>query len=480
MANWKKIIVSGSNAHLAQITSSVLTDGNIVMAGAGGALQDSNISLSGGVLNVGSNSITSTGANSVLSGSFSGSFQGDGSSLTGVIAAIPNSLLLDDAGSGLAGGTFSGQTAITASLDLDNLTATTVDVSADSIAIIDATDGGTKKESIVNLVSGMAGSGLTATSGQLGLTVDSIQIGTTDIALGATGSTIADLTLTDVKASGSFTGSFFGNFVGTTDLPDLTQGSGIVPFTYDGSGTATVAVSGAAALSSDAVTKWNGAAFVNSSLTDNGTVVSGASSIQLSGASSILSGSFSGSFQGDGSQLTGIATNLDVSGSDGSGISIDLKTQDLTIGGTANEIETTVAGTTVTIGLPDDVTIGQDLIVSRNLTVFGTASFQHSTNLDIADRFILMASGSNTTGDGGIVVQQGTQGVGETFAYDAATTRWGVTGSFDATQNAFTPEAFMATVIEGGAGQTSGDVVAKLAKKGNIFIQDNEDIWIFS
>jgi len=342
MATWKKIIVSGSNAHLAQITSSVLTDGKLIMAGVGGALKDSDISLSGGDLNIGANSIISTGTGSILTGSFS------------------------------------------------------------------------------------------------------------------------------------------GTFTGTTDLPDLTQGAGIVPFIYDGSGAVTVAVSGAAALSSDAVTKWNGSAFVNSSLTDNGTVVSGASSIQLSGASSILSGSFSGSFQGDGSGLTGLVTDLDISGSDGTGITIDLKTQDLTIAGTANEIETTTAGTTVTIGLPNDVTIGQDLIVSRNLTVLGTASFQQTTNLDIADRFILMASGSNTTGDGGIVVQQGTQGVGETFAYDAATTRWGVTGSFDASQSSFTPEAFMATVIEGGAGQTTGDVVAKLTKKGNIFIQDNEDIWIFS
>jgi hypothetical protein len=344
MATWKKIIVSGSNAHLAQITSSVLTDGYLVMAGAGGALKDSDITLSGGDLNIGSNSIISTGADSVLTGSFSGSFQG-------------------------------------------------------------------------TLV---------------------------------------------------------------TNLPELTEGAGIAPFTYDGSGAATIAVSGASALNSDAVTKWNGDAFVNSSLTDDGSIVSGASSIQLTGADSSLSGSFSGSFEGDGSGLTGLVTDLNVSGSDGTGITIDLKTQDLTIDGTANEIETTVSGTTLTIGLPDDVTIGQDLIVSRNLTVLGTASFQQTTNLDIADRFILMASGSNTTGDGGIVVQQGTQGVGETFAYDSATTRWGVTGSFDATQNSFTPEAFMATVIEGGSGQTAGDVVAKLTKKGNIFIQDNEDIWIYS
>ena len=341
MATWKKIIVSGSNAHLAQITSSVLTDTNLVMAGAGGALKDSNLTLAGSVLNVGANSITSTGANSILTGSFSGSF------------------------------------------------------------------------------------------------------------------------------------------TGTLGLEDLTQGAGIVPFTYDGGGTATVAVSGAAALNSDAVTKWNGAAFVNSTLTDNGTVVSGASSIQLTGANSVLSGSFSGSFQGDGSGLTGLATDLNISGSNGTGITIGLITQDLTIGGTANEIETSAAGTTITIGLPNDVTIGQDLIVSRNLTVFGTASFQHTEDLDIADRFIRLASGSNAAGDGGIAIQQSNALDAEVFGFDSGATRWGVSSSFDASQNAFVPDAYMALTLE-GAGIDPTVVAARYQVKGNIFIGSDEGIWIYS
>jgi hypothetical protein len=285
--------------------------------------------------------------------------------------------------------------------------------------------------------------------------------------------------ITSTGANSVLTGSFSGSFVGTTDLPDLTQGAGIVPFTYDGSGTATVAVSGAAALNSDAVTKWNGAAFVNSSLTDNGTVVSGASSIQLTGANSSLSGSFSGSFQGDGSQLTGIATNLDVSGSDGTGISIDLKTQDLTIGGTTNEIETTVAGTTVTIGLPDDVVITQDLTVNRNLTVLGTASFQHTEDLDVADRFIRLASGSNAAGDGGIAIQQSNALDAEVFGFDSGATRWGVSSSFDASQNAFVPDAYMALTLE-GAGTDPTVVAARYQVKGNIFIGSDEGIWIYS
>jgi hypothetical protein len=71
------------------------------------------------------------------------------------------------AGDGLSGGGTSG--AVSLALDLNELTAATVDVSADSIAIIDATDDSSKKESIADLASGMAGTNLTATSGTLGI-----------------------------------------------------------------------------------------------------------------------------------------------------------------------------------------------------------------------------------------------------------------------------------------------------------------------
>jgi len=76
MPSWKKVIVSGSTAHLTGITSSVLTANNILQAGTGGAIQNSGITLSGNTLALGGNSITSTGANSVLTGSFSGTFSG--------------------------------------------------------------------------------------------------------------------------------------------------------------------------------------------------------------------------------------------------------------------------------------------------------------------------------------------------------------------------------------------------------------------
>lgn len=53
------------------------------------------------------------------------------------------------------------------SLDLNELSAATVNVANDSVAIIDADDNSSKKESIADLVSGMAGDGLTATNGVL-------------------------------------------------------------------------------------------------------------------------------------------------------------------------------------------------------------------------------------------------------------------------------------------------------------------------
>ena len=353
MATWKKVIVSGSAAHLLNVTASNLTNDNLVIAGVGGALENSGLTYNGTLLNLGSAQVQA----GQFSGSFSGSFQGDGSQLTGVVATNPNA---------------------------------------------------------------------------------------------------------------------------------ITNGEGIAPFSYNGLTAQTVAVSGAVDLTDNAITKWdnNDGKFQTSSLTDNGTTITGASSIQLTGASSNLSGSFSGSFQGDGSGLTGIASNLNFAGGTGTG-TVALQSQTFTIAGTANEIETSAGSTTLTVGLPDDVIIGRDLRVTRNLTVFGTASFQNTENLLIADRFILLASGSGTTGDGGFIVQQGTQNVGEVFGWDSGTSRWGVTASLSANATSFAPDAFMAavTTLASTDPNTSGPD-ARYSKNGNIYISTglggDESIWIYS
>ena len=155
------------------------------------------------------------------------------------------------------------------------------------------------------------------------------------------------------SASGSFSGSFAGDGSQLTGVVaqnanSLSNSTGISTFTYNGSAPTTVSVSGAAALSTDAVTKWSGNAFVNSSITDGLNVT-----INNGGGVYI---------QGGG---------LDVSGSS---------------------------------------TFHDNLTVQGNLVVNGTASFQNTTNLEVADQFILLNSGSGTFEDSGIIINTGNTG----------------------------------------------------------------------
>ena len=247
MAVWRKVIVSGSVAELANLSV------------------DNNVNVTGSV-NVGANQVVNTNPNlTLLSGSFSGSFAG---ALQSILANQNHANIVSyDTASGL----FYYQS--TASFSA----ATASYVSSSNV------DGPFGRNSILS-------ASYAVTSSKV--------IG---------------------EGTGSFTGSFTGFFSGSTNLPDLEPGTGIQSFLYDGSAPATIAVSGASSLNTNAVTKWTGTAFGNTSLTDNGTVVSGASSIQLTGNASSLTGSFTGSFKGDGSGLSGLATFLAFTGSEGSG-----------------------------------------------------------------------------------------------------------------------------------------------------------------
>jgi hypothetical protein len=121
-----------------------------------------------------------------------------------------------------------------------------------------------------------------------------------------------------------------------------------------------------------------------------------------------------------------------------------------------------------------------NVTVAGDLTVQGTASFQQTTNLEVADRFVLFASGSNTAGDGGIVIQQGTQNIGELYGYESSINRWGFTSSFTANQASFTPSAYITTTefaasnpsaapIYGGASNGLGNIHVN-SSTGDIFI----------
>jgi hypothetical protein len=142
-----------------------------------------------------------------------------------------------------------------------------------------------------------------------------------------------------------------------------------------------------------------------------------------------------------------------------------------------------VAGSTIDLGLETtDSPTFVGLTLTGNLVVLGTASFQNTANLLVADRFVLFASGSNTTGDGGIVVQQGTQNIGELYGYDSGTARWGFTSSFNATGNSFTPIVYAGAVETSAVAPSAAPIYGGASNGfGTIHVDSNTgDIFIYA
>ena len=90
------------------------------------------------------------------------------------------------------------------------------------------------------------------------------------------------------------------------------------------------------------------------------------------------------------------ASDLDMAGDSGTG-AVDLDSQSLTIAGTANEIETSMSGQTLTVGLPNNVTVANNLTVSGNLISddITTATLTTSGNLTVTGN--LAVNGTTTT-----------------------------------------------------------------------------------
>ena len=81
----------------------------------------------------------------------------------------------------------------------------------------------------------------------------------------------------------------------------------------------------------------------------------------------------------------------------------------ITISGTSNEIQVTESGDTITIGLPDDVNINNDLVVGGNLTVNGTVTTVNTEQILLADNIITLNSNATGTAteNAGIEVERG-------------------------------------------------------------------------
>ena len=88
-----------------------------------------------------------------------------------------------------------------------------------------------------------------------------------------------------------------------------------------------------------------------------------------------------------GTEIGAIDLTLGID-ADANGPSTVSTAQTLTVAGTANEIETSVAGQTITIGLPNNVTIGNNLTITGDLFVNGSTTQVNTETLTVEDTLV--------------------------------------------------------------------------------------------
>jgi hypothetical protein len=103
----------------------------------------------------------------------------------------------------------------------------------------------------------------------------------------------------------------------------------------------------------------------------------------------------------------------------------------LTINGTSNEIEVSRIDNTVTVGLPDDVTVAgqlnvsENVVISGNLYVAGATSTVDTTNMTVKDSLISLNEGAATNAnDLGIIFNRGSTGSNGIFIWDESADRF--------------------------------------------------------
>ena len=121
----------------------------------------------------------------------------------------------------------------------------------------------------------------------------------------------------------------------------------------------------------------------------------------------------------------------------------------VTIGSGATSGVTVAAGG---INVTGNSLFNQNVNITGDLTVAGTASFQNTENILIADKFILLASGSTSLTDGGFIIATSTApggASGSAFFIEAATAgaygRFAVAYNVHASSSTVAADEYMVT-----------------------------------
>jgi len=471
MPSWKKVIVSGSDAVLNSST-------------------------------VGTNQvITALQSTTKVTGSFTGSFAGDGTNITGITATglnIPGTVTqvtnqpfvvsgsaalqkisFTDVLNQMTGSSNSGITMFsTASLLLDTGSTHFTNGVRGKVSAVSYL-GYNSSTGVFTFDSGSygtfaAGTGLSSTNGVLAVNAGqgiSVTAPTSDAVNLDTGSThFTNGAKTAVFQAGNFVDSSYIDFTVSagTSVTAVILSSSIQNGHLANSAITFGATSQALGSTVSALTGLTTVSATNIS----GTNVTGSSRVHSSGdltAQSLISSS-NGNIKADLGYITAGAPSVVAPANlAGEIVSPTGRHDNLTVGTLA-----TLAAATVT----NNLTVGGDLRVN------GTASFINSTNLYVKDQFILLNSGSSTLSDSGIVMGYSASGVGSAIYLDAvgAYGRFGIAFNVSGTATVATTDSYLVTVsssagVPGGT-PTWGTTGTNF---GNMFINSSdESIWIFS
>lgn len=375
MAQYRKILLSGSNAHVTQVTASVIpqaTDNNTIL------FADSN-----GVVRTLSNLTYNSSQTTVEfdGGTFSGSFSGDGSGLTNITANLTNALI---DGAGINDFSFDGSSGTTASLDLHPSGGLSFyDGNTDS-----GTTTGTGTDSFkLGLSSSLAGDGLEFPTvndySQMAIKLYGTSDGTSGLHLSSNGIRVSN------QIGGD--GLVLSNTVGKLSI-DLATNSGLQLTAVDGTGELKLA----------------------DSLDGFGLTYSTANSVLAIDTSEVVTSTNTITFNTSSNNIV-----IDVT-SDGSVTTVAQ-------GKEANLIDNPVLYMNLSDTLTGNFTFNDDVTITGDLLVNGATSEVNFNvqNLNVADQFILVNSGSTTT-DGGLAVHGPNINDAAFLFYDEDNNRWGV------------------------------------------------------
>ena len=432
MATWKKIIVSGSNAELAQVTASI------------------------GVL-VGSNQVigttqAATRLTGSFTGSFTGGFTGDGTGLTGVTAtpSFPTTVTTDLTSTHKffvnddAGDATSGNKKLTYGNLLTDLAGSGISVEGtDSLSV---NSGSMQTFFNSSSYAGVSGDVLVNPStGVATIQANSVALGTD-----TTGNYVTSVSASDALVSSALSGE------GST--PNITLNTASFHFTsgvVSALPTATVSGSSFSSPSQGTVRA-----------TINGVDTNVDTGLQTADSPTFVGLTLTGDLAVNGGDITTSAATFHIA--TGTATTINVGTTDATavnIGGGAST-----------------VTVNNKLVVTGDLDVKGTTTTIDTTSLTIEDKFALFASGSDGSTDGGIIVQQGVTD-GYALGVDASADRWALQNNAVPTATVLTPDAFMGVIQEwaNAGAQPVSPQYGGATGFGTIGIQtDTGDVWIYS